>query len=266
MTKFDLLKIVKYKYNNNITLPEVARIYCVGINRLRKLLHHHDVKISKKHRTYSERHKMNLRKSMLVAKDSPILKYDWNFEYNEFIKMNKKDRSFGIRKYSKYRDYPECYLRKYIRYNNLYQPRGIVERNDSWKSNISKSLIGKISNPKGSNGKLKNKTISNEHRYKISESLVNYYHNISYNDWISKKSAREIYYKSVWHITNKQPLPLLANHDNRGNAGVVGNYQLDHIYPISVGFENNISPETIGYISNLRFISWEENIKKSNIV
>ena len=69
----------------------------------------------------------------------------------------------------------------------------------------------------------------------------------------------------VHHLSSKQPLHLLENNDKpRGINGVVGAYQLDHITPISKAFEMGWSVEQTANINNLRFIPWEENLKKSN--
>jgi hypothetical protein len=64
----------------------------------------------------------------------------------------------------------------------------------------------------------------------------------------------------VWEITESQPLHILENFDKRGWK----NFHLDHIYPISKGFVEKISPEKIGNIKNLRFIHYEENISKGS--
>ena len=41
-------------------------------------------------------------------------------------------------------------------------------------------------------------------------------------------------------------------------------YHVDHIYPIMLGFKNNINPEIIAHISNLQCISGLDNITKGN--
>ena len=65
-------------------------------------------------------------------------------------------------------------------------------------------------------------------------------------------------------ITKKQSTYLLENsHKVRGLAGTKDGYQLDHIITIRDGFEQNINPHIIGNIRNLKFISWEENLKKN---
>ena len=61
----------------------------------------------------------------------------------------------------------------------------------------------------------------------------------------------------------------VVNPDNfpRTVSGVKGGYQLDHIIPVKHGFDNNIPPETISEVSNLRMLPWKDNLKKStNII
>ena len=41
-----------------------------------------------------------------------------------------------------------------------------------------------------------------------------------------------------------------------------GNFHLDHKFSIVEGFNQNIDPSIIGDIKNLKFIPWEENVKK----
>lgn len=88
--------------------------------------------------------------------------------------------------------------------------------------------------------------------------------NISYEEYLEKIPHKRQYYRLVRNITNLQPFSLLENYHKRGKSGIEGAYHLDHIYPISKGFENKIPPEIIGDISNLKFIPWLENAKKSN--
>ncbi len=85
---------------------------------------------------------------------------------------------------------------------------------------------------------------------------------ISYIEYRDRKTDMEKYKQEVMYITEKQPLHLLENYNKRGHFS----YHLDHIYPISKGFENNILPEVIGDISNLQMLWWKDNLKKSNKV
>lgn len=45
-------------------------------------------------------------------------------------------------------------------------------------------------------------------------------------------------------------------------CGVEGGYQLDHIIPIRHGFDNNIPPEELSKVDNLRMIPWKQNLLK----
>lgn len=63
-------------------------------------------------------------------------------------------------------------------------------------------------------------------------------------------------------ITRNQPIHLLKNFGKRGKAGIPGAYHLDHVVSVWKGFHNNIPPEKIANIKNLRFIPWLENQKK----
>lgn len=78
-----------------------------------------------------------------------------------------------------------------------------------------------------------------------------------------KDLEKRMYYHICWYVTESQPLHILKNHDKRCFKCFNG-YHLDHIYPISAGYHNNIPPEKIGHISNLRFIPVKENMKKGH--
>jgi len=74
---------------------------------------------------------------------------------------------------------------------------------------------------------------------------------------------KRLYYIKVWCITESQPLHVLRNHEKRRFRGV-NCYHLDHIVPIVHGLYNNIPPEKIGSISNLRFIRSSVNMRKGH--
>jgi hypothetical protein len=84
--------------------------------------------------------------------------------------------------------------------------------------------------------------------------------------WIPQEDLRdyEIYKREVYAVTKRQNLSLLKNYDKRARAGIEGGYQLDHKYSISMGYINQVPPSIIGSLSNLEFISWEENVSKKN--
>jgi hypothetical protein len=69
----------------------------------------------------------------------------------------------------------------------------------------------------------------------------------------------EKYCRAVWKVTNTQQLETVEGYSMRGK-----DFHLDHKFSISEGFKQNISPEVIGNIVNLRVISARENISKSD--
>lgn len=78
-----------------------------------------------------------------------------------------------------------------------------------------------------------------------------------------KDLEKRLYYIKVWSITEKQPLHKLRNHKKRCFRGPKC-YNLDHIVPIIYGYLNNLPPEKIGDITNLRFIKAKDNIDKGS--
>jgi hypothetical protein len=74
---------------------------------------------------------------------------------------------------------------------------------------------------------------------------------------------KRLFYLKVWAITESQPLHILENHGKRCFKGP-SCFHLDHILAISYGFHNNIPPEKIGHISNLRFIRSTVNMRKGH--
>jgi len=259
-----LKEIIKYKEDNNIRLEKVATHFGIGINRLRRLLKENNLSFSKKRVKRSTETIEKIKQTNRIVKDSPFLKYDWKVEYDLFIEQNDKDKSIGIKEFCKSRGYADKYLRKYIKDNKLKQPRGIPLRTESWKNKISNARKGKSNNPKGSNGKLKGKKLSQSQRDNIREGLVKYHYDIPLDEWKDMIGDKEVYYREVWRITKQQPLETLENFDKRGNSGIKGSYQIDHIYPISKGFINGVEPSEIGNIKNLQMLPWEENREKGN--
>jgi len=97
----------------------------------------------------------------------------------------------------------------------------------------------------------------------MQNSLATNLSEIEYEQVLSEKKK---YYNEVHKITKRQAIHTLEFHENRGKAKKgTDNYQLDHIIPISEGFRDNIDPNIIGDISNLRFIPWKENILRNKL-
>lgn len=88
-----------------------------------------------------------------------------------------------------------------------------------------------------------------------------------YNGELYNRNLRD-YRLKVSSLTEQTYLThiKLINPENKPRtlAGEHGGYHLDHIYPISKGFKNNIPPELIASIDNLRLIEWKDNVVKSN--
>ena len=123
--------------------------------------------------------------------------------------------------------------------------------------------------------KMKGKTPWNKGKKNVSPKLLGENHpglkkrlkelNLTLDEYDNWKENKKGYYRRVWRITNRQELDSLENSDKlRARAGVPGAYHLDHIISISEGYRKNISPDVIGDIANLQFITWEENLKKQN--
>lgn len=89
-----------------------------------------------------------------------------------------------------------------------------------------------------------------------------------YRDSLRKEDTPEYrrYANRVHKLTKtiyEQNITLInPNNLTRTLAGVDNGYQLDHIIPVRYGFDNNIPPEEIARLENLRMIPWKENVQK----
>lgn len=107
---------------------------------------------------------------------------------------------------------------------------------------------------------------TDDSKKKMGAALLDY-RNEKNPNWQGKKLLESDFYRyhlDVVVLTNHQPLHLLKNYEKRGKSGIDGAFQVDHIYPISKGFENDIAPEIIGNIDNLQMLPWRENTSKGN--
>lgn len=81
---------------------------------------------------------------------------------------------------------------------------------------------------------------------------------------LKDKSDYEQYKYIVKKLTEKNYKDL-SNADKRGNHAFNKNsYHIDHIFPISKGFNDGILPQIIGSKSNIRMIPWFDNISKKD--
>ena len=67
--------------------------------------------------------------------------------------------------------------------------------------------------------------------------------------------SQKTYDKNI-DIINPKRLP-------RTVAGIEGGYQLDHIIPVKEGYDKNIPTDLMSQVSNLRMLSWSENLKRN---
>ena len=85
-----------------------------------------------------------------------------------------------------------------------------------------------------------------------------------YDNQYGKKYKEFKKYQHKVHKLTHKIKHLIEGYDEtkHGRMGKPGAFQIDHIIDIKFGFDNNISVEEIADIKNLRFITWEENLKK----
>jgi hypothetical protein len=80
-------------------------------------------------------------------------------------------------------------------------------------------------------------------------------------------NEKTLYFKKcreITRLTYRQNKSIINPNDCRlGKAGVEGAYQIDHIISVHYGFENNIAPEIIGGLENLRVVPWRVNSVKN---
>lgn len=125
---------------------------------------------------------------------------------------------------------------------------------DEIKANMSKGMLG--------NTNTLGYKHTDEDKIKMSKARKLYLGtiDIDYNSEDYKLWSRKVtFYTGLSYKTYLiDPLKPL------GRAGTEGAYQLDHMYPISLGFIHNIEPEVIGHPSNLKLIPWRDNLSKKN--
>lgn len=175
--------------------------------------------------------------------------------YSKKISDTLKGRPTG-RKRRKNSEIEKKYFRDCPKCNN---PIGYSTKNTLYEGNRKNTLCNSCrSYEYGTNW---NNIITDKHINKMRATKAGYN---SFEEYVEKYPEKEMYKRNVWRLTYQNDLTVLENWDKRGRCGVKGAYQLDHIYPISKGYENKIPPEELARMDNLRMIPWKQNLLKSN--
>jgi hypothetical protein len=204
--------------------------------------------------------------------------YRHNYLLQIAIKKSTKCGSCATKKTDAHKKKIKDALTKYCKENRLgktYEQMHGADKANELRNRQSKRLKGKkrqtfsdewrknISESHKKSQKFKDAMNSKEYKEKRARIAVETKLGISYEEWQNTIPERKKYYLDVWRITREQPLYTLESYEKRGHVLQEGKgYQLDHIYPISKGFEHNISPDVIGHISNLQMLSASDNAKK----
>lgn len=110
----------------------------------------------------------------------------------------------------------------------------------------------------------------NEYKNKLKCADRSYMQSEAYSQSLSKPTTPSYkkYAGKVHRLSQKiyeEHKQMLNPEDfKRTLCGIDGGHQLDHIIPIRYGFDNNIPPENIARLENLRVIPWKENLTKGN--
>jgi hypothetical protein len=163
--------------------------------------------------------------------------------------FNRKSNTKEGKIFLYFRDCPSC--KKEMGYTTKYGRD---------RANKSASICNKCSNL--IHKKAWKYVIKDEHVKQMTATKAGYN---TYQEYLDDFDRKKQYYREVRKVTKKQPIHTLENFDKlRTLCGIEGGYQLDHIISVNTGFDQNISPEKIGDISNLQIIPWKDNLLKSN--
>jgi uncharacterized protein YukE len=130
-----------------------------------------------------------------------------------------------------------------------------------WNTGLSKNTNDILKTISDKNKNYKHTDTAKE---KISKHSKHLWDSGHFNNQIRNNHNEFKKYQNRVHKLTKKVKHLISGYDEtkHGIMGKVGAYQIDHIIDIKYGFDNDIPAEQIADLSNLQFISWEENIKK----
>lgn len=249
--------------------------------------------------TEAETYISEYKKNKATSKKNFIEKYGYKLgteKYEEFCNKTLKSgwymegtSKFGKEYYIRHGDSEETAINKAIAYNKqnspvhieYYTSRGytlefaILEIKKIHDKKAGRSLYDVYKNkyPELTSDEIDIKIKYNHNIYKNlsteqEEEIANKIRETNERSglWIPKDQLPkfEQYKREVLKYTYKNDITLLENYQHRGLAGTDGAYHLDHKYSIKQGFIDGILPSIIGSISNLEFITWEENVSKQH--
>jgi hypothetical protein len=91
----------------------------------------------------------------------------------------------------------------------------------------------------------------------------------AHHNWNPDKSKYTAYSRRVRGLTKTTYFNFKEEINpsgvSRSMNGVKGGHQLDHIISIKRGFEEGIAPEVLADKSNLRMITWEQNLERRRL-
>jgi hypothetical protein len=190
-----------------------------------------------------------------------LIKYKSYQGYNNAIKNNRKCKKCG------------CGWMKGKNKNNCNSIKKMGEKvSNTWKKKFDSGYEvwnkGKSKNDNSILEIISQKKLGQKHTEETKK-IISFHSKMRwemgvYDNQYSKKHNEFRKYQSKVHKLTKKIRHLIEGYDEKkhGISGKKGAYQIDHIIDIKYGFDNNIPVEVISDINNLRFIPWEDNLKK----
>lgn len=219
-------KIIDLYVNKNMTAKEIGELIKYSKTSVLKSLKNSNITIRK----------ASLRKNYKNPKIDDIKKL-----YLSGLSIPKVSKEVGL---------------SYSGTHKILKKLGIIRTQNRGKGMVGTTMSKEHKNSVIKTKKLKKESGAYDHIYKQRTGYT-------YKEYQKILPKFKKYYQEVRVETNNQPLNTLDNYDKRGQAGIDGNYHLDHKFSIAEGFRNNIEPKIIGNIKNLEMIPWEDNLMKN---